>query len=201
MAKRRRRLPLSMWLILILLIAGGGIVLSQFRNQQEQAQLAEKNSAEIAASKNAFIRDHAVYAKRLQQAYGVLPSITLAQAILESNWGNSGLAKNYHNLFGVKGTDPSNTKLLTTQEYVNGEWQTVKARFRVYSDDSASMKDHVLLFVNGTDWNPQQYAAVLAAKDYREAAVALQTSGYATDPDYPSKLISLVKEYDLDQYD
>ena len=64
-----------------------------------------------------------------------------------------------------------------------------------------SIRDHALLFVNGTDWNPQQYATVRAAKDYKTAAAALKTDGYATDPDYPQKLIHLIETWNLTQYD
>lgn len=57
------------------------------------------------------------------------------------------------------------------------------------------------LFTKGTTWNGNQYAKVLASNDYKEAAYALQESGYATDPDYPEKLIRLIEQYDLNQYD
>lgn len=63
------------------------------------------------------------------------------------------------------------------------------------------MNAHTKLFVEGTTWNPQQYAAVLAADNYRDAAFALQASGYATDPTYPEKLIELIQQYKLDQFD
>ena len=200
MAKRKKQsIPALIWVVVALLVLGGGIVIHQSQVQEDQAQ-QEAAQAKLAAKEN-FIKTHAPYAKRLQTAYGILPSITLAQAILESDWGNSTLASQYHNLFGIKGDSPANTKLMTTQEYVNDQWVTIKARFRVYPDDTASMKDHALLFVNGTSWNPKQYAAVLAAKDYKTAAQALKTSGYATDPDYPAKLIQLVETYHLADYD
>lgn len=202
MAKRKKNtVPTQLWVILALLILGGGIVLHQNQTQQEQAQEQKAEQAAVLAAKENFIKSHAPYAKRLQSAYGILPSVTLAQAVLESDWGKSTLASDYHNLFGIKGDSVANTKEMTTKEYVNGQWIMIKARFRVYADDAASMKDHALLFVNGTTWNPKQYQAVLDAKDYKTAAAALATSGYATDPDYPAKLIQLVETYHLDQYD
>jgi mannosyl-glycoprotein endo-beta-N-acetylglucosaminidase len=63
------------------------------------------------------------------------------------------------------------------------------------------MDDHTQLFVNGTDWNAKQYADVLAATDYKTAAKALQSSGYATDPDYADKIINVIETYNLEQYD
>lgn len=153
------------------------------------------------AYKKAFILKIANHAQVLQEKYQILPSITIGQAILESNWGKSDLAAKYHNYFGVKGSDPSNTQLLTTKEYVNGQWIEITARFRVYEDYKASMNDHALLFVNGTKWNAQQYQHVLAATDYYQAAYALKQDGYATDPTYPEKLIAIIEQYQLAQFD
>ncbi len=63
------------------------------------------------------------------------------------------------------------------------------------------MRDHSLLLVNGTNWNPRQYQAVITASDYKQAAQALYDAQYATDPDYPAKLINLIQKYNLNQYD
>ncbi|KRK62394.1 glycoside hydrolase family 73 protein [Companilactobacillus farciminis] len=150
---------------------------------------------------NTFVKKVAPYAVQLGQEYGVLPSITIAQAILESDWGNSTLASQYNNYFGIKGEDPNNTKLLETKEYTNGQWITINGRFRVYSDFRESMKDHTKLLVNGTTWNPQQYRQVLQSKNYIDAAVALQSDGYATDPGYTSKIIRIIQKYNLKKYD
>lgn len=135
-----------------------------------------------------FIQELVPEAQKLYTTYHILPSITIAQAILESDWGTSTLAAKYHNLFGIKG-NAQNAKLLTTKEYVNGQWQTIKDYFKVYSSFQDSMKDHALLFVNGTSWNKNQYQDVLQATNYRDAAQALLKDGYATDPTYPDKLI------------
>ncbi|GAF41334.1 N-acetylmuramidase [Agrilactobacillus composti DSM 18527 = JCM 14202] len=156
---------------------------------------------EEAKKKQAFIDSIAPYAQTLHAQYQVLPSITIAQAILESNWGTSRLAADYKNLFGVKGTDPANSQVLETQEYTNGSWQTVKARFRVYPSFDASLLDHAQLLAQGTSWNPNQYQHVLQAGNYQDAAQALQTDGYATDPAYAQKIINIVEKYRLTRYD
>ncbi|MDF3335677.1 glycoside hydrolase family 73 protein [Lacticaseibacillus rhamnosus] len=210
MAKKRRRftlkkVPLAAWLVIAFFAVGSMLVVSSYWSQRQaevsqRQAIVDKKAAE-KAKKKAFIKRLVPTAQTMQKQYGVLTSITLAQAILESDWGTSTLAKDYHNLFGIKGTDPATTKVLRTKEYVNDKWITVDGRFRVYSDDAASIRDHALLFVNGTDWNPQQYATVRAAKDYKTAASALQTDGYATDPDYPQKLIHLIEAWNLTQYD
>lgn len=150
---------------------------------------------------SAFVKKIAPYAVELGKDYGVLPSITIAQAILESDWGTSSLATQYNNYFGIKGDDPANTKVLQTKEYTNGQWITINGRFRVYSDFRESMKDHTKLLVNGTSWNSQQYKQVLQSKDYIDAALALQTDGYATDPGYTSKIIRIIQKYNLKKYD
>ncbi len=148
-----------------------------------------------------FIVQIADYAKVLQDKYGILPSISIAQAILESDWGTSELSIKNNNYYGIKGGGTEPTVTMTTKEFVDGEWIEVKADFRKYASWQESMEDHSELFAKGTTWNENQYAKVLAANDYKEAAYALQESGYATDPDYPGKLIRLIEQYQLDQYD
>lgn len=148
-----------------------------------------------------FISTIAPAAQQMQAAYGVHASISIAQAILESDWGESELSSAYNNLYGMKGDDPANTVLLTTSEYYNGQWVTIQANFRVYGSWSESVRDHALLFVNGTTWDPNQYAPVLAATTYQEAAQALQDCGYATDPDYAAKLIAVIEQHALYEYD
>ncbi|WP_092092216.1 glycoside hydrolase family 73 protein [Pisciglobus halotolerans] len=165
--------------------------------------LSESVSSPISTNekKEAFIIRLSGYAQTLQEEYDVLPSISIAQAILESNWGTSDLSVENNNYYGIKGSDPKNTVNMRTKEYVDGEWIEIEAPFRKYDDWRESMKDHALLFVNGTNWNPDQYQTVLEAEDYKEAAVALSKSGYATDPTYPDKLIHLIEQYRLYQYD
>lgn len=151
--------------------------------------------------RDTFISTLAPHAQHNQRTYGVLASITLAQAILESNWGESQLASQYHNYYGIKSHDPNNSIVLKTQEFYNGEWVTINGRFAVYEDVGASMRAHSLLLVNGTSWNPNQYARVLAATNYQQAAQALVQDGYATDPDYAKKIIRVVETYQLQRFD
>ena len=99
-----------------------------------------------------FIADIAPAAQQMQANYGVHASISIAQAILESDWGESELSAVYNNLYGMKGDNPENTVRLMTSEYYNGEWVTIQANFRVYGSWAESVQDHALLFVNGTTW-------------------------------------------------
>lgn len=148
--------------------------------------------------KEEFVEKIAPIAQDEQQKYHIFTSITIAQAALESNWGQSELATQYYNLFGVKSDTGG---LMTTKEYVNGQWIVVRARFAIYQSWRESIEQHTALFVDGTSWDSSHYQAVLSADNYVEAAQALQQRGYATDPNYAQKLISLIKTYNLDKYD
>ena len=134
---------------------------------------------------------------------GVLPSITAAQAILESGWGSSELAKApNNNLFGIKDSEDWNGEIVTvpTQEYVNGDYITVNAAFRKYASWNDSVVDHAKFFTS-TEWRKNNYRKVVNETDYRIAAQELKNAGYATDPSYPGKLISLIEAYKLYEWD
>ena len=131
----------------------------------------------------------------------VLPSISLAQAILESDWGESGLSKDYYNLYGMKAGSAEPSVQLETSEFINGQWITIMAPFRVYNSWAESVEAHAKLLTYGVDWNPKLYEPVLKAKNYKEAAHALQKAGYATDPTYAQKSITVIETYHLSQYD
>nr|WP_289628185.1 glucosaminidase domain-containing protein [Listeria ilorinensis] len=148
-----------------------------------------------------FINQLSKHAQEIQQEEGILTSITLAQAILESNWGESDLAQEANNLFGVKASGDVPKVNMKTKEYVDGKWIEIQADFRKYDDWNASLDDHAQLFLRGTSWDKDKYKPVIEASGYEEAALALVTAGYATDPDYAYKLIDLIEQYDLAVYD
>ena len=134
---------------------------------------------------------------------GVLPSITAAQAILESDWGSSELAKApNNNLFGIKDSEDWNGEIVTvpTQEYLNGDYITVNAAFRKYASWNDSVVDHAKFFTS-TEWRKNNYRKVVNETDYRIAAQELKNAGYATDPGYAGKLISLIEAYKLYEWD
>ena len=134
---------------------------------------------------------------------GVLPSITAAQAILESGWGSSELAKApNNNLFGIKDSEDWHGEIVTvpTQEYLNGDYITVNAAFRKYASWNDSVVDHAKFFTS-TEWRKDNYRKVVNETDYRIAAQELKNAGYATDPTYPGKLIRLIEAYKLYEWD
>ena len=134
---------------------------------------------------------------------GILPSITAAQAILESGWGSSQLAKApNNNLFGIKDSEDWHGAIVTvpTQEYLNGDYITVNAAFRKYASWNDSVVDHAKFFTS-TEWRKNNYRKVVNETDYRIAAQELKNAGYATDPNYPGKLIRLIEAYKLYEWD
>ncbi|ECL1818622.1 GW domain-containing glycosaminoglycan-binding protein [Listeria monocytogenes] len=174
---------------------------------QLQDSLTGENSfvkeveAATTASQQAFIDKIAPAAQASQEKYHLLSSITLAQAILESGWRKSGLATQGYNLFGIKGKYNGQSVIMTTSEYVNGEWIKIDAEFRKYPSWNESVTDHTLLLVNGTSWNKDLYKKVVDATDYKVAAMELQKAGYATSPTYGASLIQVIENYDLAKYD
>lgn len=207
MAKRKRRTKKRqsgtktvIWLLVIIIIFLGVYAGHHFYRIWNQQRIERQMKEQDRQAKQLFIKQVAPEAQAMQNTYHVYASITIAQAILESQWGTSKLASQYHNLFGIKGTG-ANSKVMTTKEYVNGKWVVIKDRFRVYDSWSESIKDHTKLMLTGTDTNKQNYDAVVKAQNYQQAASALQKAGYATDPDYAQKLISVIKAYKLYNYD
>ena len=137
------------------------------------------------------------------QELNILPSVTIAQAILESNWGKSSLAREACNLFGIKAskdwTGPIYKKQ-TKEQKPTGEVYTITADFRKYGSYLESIKDHDKFFTS-TPWRVHNYKKVLDAKNYKTQALALRECGYATDLNYGIKLIQLIERLGLQQYD
>lgn len=182
-----------------------GLVLILFLTYQviqDRGGQPENNNQVQHLNRESFVQKLVPTAQRLQKQYGVLASVSLAQAMVESDFGQSQLAANYYNLFGVKAEagDPDGVDL-ETKEFVNNEWVTIVDRFKVYKSWEDSLIKHAELIFYGTSWNAKQYQAVLEAKDYQSQARGLQSSGYATDPDYAEKLIAVIEEWQLTQYD
>lgn len=129
---------------------------------------------------------------------GIPASITIAQSIIESSWGNGELAINSNNYFGIKCKKDwqGNTYYIEDDDYENGK--LIKSCFRAYGSIEESFRDHSDFLIN----NPR-YAALfeLEMTDYKGWAWGLQKAGYATDKRYAKKLIAKIEEYRLYEYD
>jgi len=126
--------------------------------------------------------------------YHVLPSLTIAQAILESGWGKSAIG---NNLFGIKAGSnwTGKTQTVRTSEYGSGGYYHINATFRDYDSIDDSIEDHAKLLTNS------RYDSVRAATNYKTACQEVQKDGYATSPTYANSLIKLIEQYNLDQWD
>jgi flagellum-specific peptidoglycan hydrolase FlgJ len=162
---------------------------------EQHAPPAAAAAGETSAQQ-AFIAAVAPGAIATQRSYDIPASVTIAQAILESGWGQSYLAAKDHNLFGIKGRGPGGSDALPTQEYVDGHFVNTVALFRVYDNFAQSIEDHgQLLATSG------YYKRAMAVDQNPDAFANALTGVYATDPGYGAKLISLMQEFDLYQYD
>jgi flagellum-specific peptidoglycan hydrolase FlgJ len=149
-----------------------------------------------SSAQQAFIAQIAPGALAAQRQYGVPAAVTIAQAIDESGWGQSLLATQDNNLFGIKGTGPGGSVLRPTQEYQNGQAVTVNAPFRVYSSMAQSISDHGLLLATGSS-----YKQAMADRRSPDAFANDLTGVYATDPKYGTSLITIMRQYNLYRFD
>jgi flagellum-specific peptidoglycan hydrolase FlgJ len=139
-----------------------------------------------------YIAKYLAIAKKEMKLHGIPASITLAQGLLESGAGQSKLAKKANNHFGIK---------------CHNDWKGRKFRhdddkrkecFRKYGNAKHSFKDHSLFLTSKS-----RYAFLFDLKtiDYKGWAKGLKQAGYATDPNYPAKLIKIIEDYKLYKYD
>ena len=126
----------------------------------------------------------------------ILASLTAAQALIESNKGNSGLTQKANNLFGIKGDYNGQYVTMPTTEYYNGIKTTIQAKFRKYPSWQESIDDHSGLF-----WRSSRYANLRGCTDYKQACVNVQRDGYATSPTYAQTLFKTIETYKLWAWD
>ena len=140
----------------------------------------------------AYIDKFAPIAQDEMRQYQIPASITLAQGILESGVGFGRLALDGNNHFGIKCHRGWNGGKMYHDDDAKGEC------FRTYDDPAESYRDHSV-FLSGR----QRYAFLfkLNKKDYVAWAKGLKKAGYATDPKYPKKIISIIERYKLYKYD
>jgi flagellum-specific peptidoglycan hydrolase FlgJ len=130
--------------------------------------------------------------------YHIPASVVMAQSILESGWGESQLAREANNLFGIKANRSTDQSVeFPTTEYLAGEPKLVKARFARFMNLQECFDAHARLL----SFSPRYQAALAAADDPVVFAVRLQECGYSTDPDYAQKLLQLIERYGLRRFD
>lgn len=157
---------------------------------------SERRAQEEIDFRQAYIEDTEKMAVRIARKNNILPSVMLAQSILESNWGRSELSKEYNNYFGIKAVKKDKGVVFETEEYVDGESGRYMENFKKYSSKRESFEHYAKLLSTA-----KRYEKVKTAKNYKEAAQYIKEGGYATDPSYADKIISVVEKYELDKYD
>jgi flagellar protein FlgJ len=151
------------------------------------------SSTATDAAKTNFVQDLWPRAQEAGQVLGVDPRHLIAQAALETNWGRNmpqdiaGRCSN--NLFGIKAAAGWSGPTVTsdTQEYQDGVATSTSAQFKAYATPAQSFQDYVALLRN----NPRYSTALNTGGDVQAFATGLQRGGYATDPDYASKIAAV----------
>ncbi|WP_242967874.1 glycoside hydrolase family 73 protein [Tepidibacter mesophilus] len=139
----------------------------------------------------------------MYKKYKILPSIIIAQAILESGWGKSELSREANNLFGIKADTSWNGKTINmnTSEFYN---ENTTAQFRMYENKSESLQNHGEFIYENKRYRKN---GVFDATYYVEQAQALEDAGYSTKENengeriYADLLIDLIRQYNLQLID
>lgn len=152
-------------------------------------------SGKKLSSSEQFIQKHLQAAKAAEAESGIPAAHVLGQAALETGWGKRVIrtadGQDSHNLFGIKATSDwkGKTAEVTTTEYIGGVARKVTAKFRAYDSVEDAFKDHARLLTQSKRYQQTQVAQADTAREY---ASGLQRAGYATDPEYASKLTKVI---------
>lgn len=150
----------------------------------------------LTGQQKTFIEYVASIAKQDAPLYGIkVISPIIAQAIIESKWGQSELGRTYMNLFGIKcgsaWTGPS-VNMSTHEEYVPGVQVSIRDNFRVYNSWEESIHDYFKFT------STKRYAALKNCTTPQEYCEAIKAAGYATSSSYVTTLMQCIKSYNLD---
>ncbi|MBC6004962.1 MAG: glucosaminidase domain-containing protein [Paeniclostridium sordellii] len=167
-------------------------------NKYEEGTITREDIS-VDKEKFEFVKTIENEAKKSYKKYGILPSITVAQAILESGWGQSELTKNSNNLFGIKSDESwkgKSVEVNTTENYSD----IVKAKFRKYDSIEESITDHARFLKENKRYKQH---GLFEGNDYKEQAQSLENAGYSTKKNqngeliYADMLIGLIERYNL----
>jgi flagellum-specific peptidoglycan hydrolase FlgJ len=153
----------------------------------------------VQNEQDGFIESVAPMAQASAEKFGISASVTIAQAILESAWGKSQLARQCLNFFGIKLAkhEAGDYQEFKTTEYVNGKPISELDKFRKFRTIQECFDRHAQILMSLSRYAP----ARAAANDPDMFAIELQRCGYSTDPGYPTKLAKLIARYSLGRFD
>lgn len=163
--------------------------------QQVGQQNLNKTDGSTFESKAEFVKTLWQEAKKASQMLGVNPAVLIAQAALETDWGRKVIqhhdGKSSFNLFNIKAGKnwDKETVAVKTLEYKNGIVGKERASFRSYDSFADSFEDYVNLLVGQDRYNK----AIESASNPRKYLEALQSGGYATDPNYAKKILNIME--------
>lgn len=150
-------------------------------------------------NKDNFVNYVATIALTDAHTYGLhVVSPIIAQAIIESNWGESGLAKKGNNLFGIKcgsAWKGASINMKTKEEYTPGSLTTINDNFRKYSSWEESIHDYFKFI------STKRYKKLFECKTPLEYCTEIRNAGYATSSTYVATLMNCINKYKLDDYD
>lgn len=145
-----------------------------------------------------YINEYSPIAESEMMRVGIPASIKLAQGLLESNWGRSTLATKANNHFGIKcGSSWKGKEMYREDDDYSSSGKLMQSCFRAYDSAFESYMAHSEFLLR------KRYAAMfeLSTLDYKGWAHGLKNAGYATDPNYPKKLIQIIEKYELYKFD
>lgn len=190
----RKRLAKSYLLILLGLVSALLFFPMMRNGNQPRVQVV----TEVGKVDKAFIRELAPHAKRLGKAYGVRPSVLLAQASLETDYGRSLLGDKYRNLYGLPHEQGTGVTLAVA---ASGKAKVQSKTYQVYPTWEASLGDYLARLKAGRLGDKGLYENLVTAPTLERAAQALVDGGFREDNAYADHLLTIIREQKLDQYD
>ena len=152
----------------------------------------------MTTAQNDFINMIGSAAVSLYNKYKILPSLTIAQAILESGWGKSGLSKDCYNYFGMKWSKSCGTEYKeysTKEQNADGSYVTIKAKFRKYASVEAGIQGYYDFL------QYPRYTNLKGVTDYQKACDLIRQDGWATSLSYATNLKKYITTYKLASWD
>ena len=207
-SKKRTKLGIILFLVLSLSLYTFLYTISDYKNMPYFVykfiyvitQRERRNEIMLLdTDKQKFVDDIAKYVQKYAGSYGIsVHSPIIAQAILESGWGKSRLATDYHNYFGMKcgtkWTGPS-VNMTTQEEYAAGTLTTIKDNFRVYDNMEDGVKGYFEFI------QLSRYENLKGITDPQKYIETIKNDGYATSSTYVDSLMQIIKLYNLTAYD
>lgn len=170
---------------------------NQENNKVNDNENKEDNKAKLPYNNNKEFVDFVGSFSEKAKAKNIFPSVMIGQAAHESGFGRSDLTVKDKSLFGIKAQNNKPSNSYKTEEYIDGELVKTKADFRAYDSFEESI-DHYLNLLNNGIYAKNKVAEAKTAKEQLER---IKKSGYATDPNYVSRVLNLIKSYNLTSFD